>query len=29
MSIFNGPLIKGALDAVNNIIKGFNKLGNW
>ena len=29
MSIINGPLISAALEGINNILKGFNKLGNW
>ena len=27
MDIFDGEFFKGAVDGINNILKGFNKLG--
>lgn len=29
MSLVNGPVVGAALEGINNILKGFNKLGNW
>ena len=29
MSIFNGPVVGWLLEQINNILVGFNKLGNW
>ena len=29
MSLVNGPIVGAALEGINNILKGFNKLGNW